>query len=383
MYQQLNLILVILSLRVGGAEKLAVRLVNGWKERNIHTTIITLNEENPLFNEILPGACELKIFPRHSRFDLSFIQPIRKIISETRPDIILTFGVYEFLIIRLAMIGLTISTKIFLSIHSMPPANNWKIPREFLFLRMLSPKDRIISVCKAQADYWSKAYGIPKKMFITIYNGVDSEYFSPTANGDLRPLIRKKYGIPDNAFVIVQVASLNSNKRQEVSIEALKVFQSIHPEINSYLLFVGGGDIKLIGGGDLNYERKIRDLSERLGLKDRIIFCGNQSDVRPYYKAADLFTLSSVSETFSIAALEAMAMGLPCVLTDTGGAHEMIIEGFNGFFVPVNNPHLLAQTWLKVFENLDCFDPVKISNMVDSRFEINACVQRYIEAFYE
>jgi glycosyltransferase involved in cell wall biosynthesis len=114
-----------------------------------------------------------------------------------------------------------------------------------------------------------------------------------------------------------------------------------------------------------------------LGIEQHVIFCGQQLDVRPFLGAADVFTLTSNNETFSIAALEAMAMGVPCVLTDIGGAHEMIVDGKNGFLVESGNPGSIAAGWLKVFNQNDLFDKWQIRKMVVDRFSI----QRLISDF--
>jgi glycosyltransferase involved in cell wall biosynthesis len=97
----------------------------------------------------------------------------------------------------------------------------------------------------------------------------------------------------------------------------------------------------LVGDGPLRDELKRQ--AKELGLEDRILFAGEVTDVRPFLAAADLFALSSVAvETFSNAALEASAAGLPVVLTDIGGARELVDEGASGLVVPPRNPAALA-----------------------------------------
>ena len=99
-------------------------------------------------------------------------------------------------------------------------------------------------------------------------------------------------------------------------------------------------------------------------------------------RMSDLFTLSSNNETFSIAALEAMATGLPCVLTDVGGTREMVIEGTNGYLVPPENPRLLADTWLQVLKRKADFSPESVRATVASRFSLERCVRSYEQLLY-
>jgi glycosyltransferase involved in cell wall biosynthesis len=98
-----------------------------------------------------------------------------------------------------------------------------------------------------------------------------------------------------------------------------------------------------------------------------------------YYKAASLFTLTSESETFSLAALEAMAFGLPAVLTNVGGAAEMVTEYQNGFLVPPRQPHQIAQAWNKALSHP--FDSLAIRKHVVNKFSINEMVKNYIQVF--
>ena len=139
--------------------------------------------------------------------------------------------------------------------------------------------------------------------------------------------------------------------------------------INFYLVLVGNGPEK--------YKKQLQEMAYELGISKRVIFCGVQSEVKLFYAAADIFTLTSSSETFSVAALEAMSMGLPCVLTDVGGAREMVVEGMNGYLVEPQNPRRIAEGWLAAFKNKDNFDHEKIRNWVIEHFSLIDCVHKY------
>jgi glycosyltransferase involved in cell wall biosynthesis len=98
-----------------------------------------------------------------------------------------------------------------------------------------------------------------------------------------------------------------------------------------------------------------------------------------YYKAASLFTLTSESETFSLAALEAMAFGLPAVLTNVGGAAEMVTDYHNGFLVPPRDPEKIADGWKKALSF--SFDSSVIRKQVVNNFSINQMVKNYLQVF--
>jgi glycosyltransferase involved in cell wall biosynthesis len=87
------------------------------------------------------------------------------------------------------------------------------------------------------------------------------------------------------------------------------------------------------------------------GLTDAVIFAGEQEDVRPFIAAFDVGVLCSTTETFSVAALEIMAMGRPVVLSNLGGASEMVIEGENGFLFPVGDTEALVGHLRSLYHN--------------------------------
>src|SRR5688572_6041663 len=97
----------------------------------------------------------------------------------------------------------------------------------------------------------------------------------------------------------------------------------------------------MIGDGDMRAAVEAR--ARELGVAGDVAITGFQPDVRPYVAACDTMVLCSTSvETFSLAALEAMAMGKPVVLSELGGAAEMVFPGWNGYLFPPGDGNALA-----------------------------------------
>jgi len=88
-----------------------------------------------------------------------------------------------------------------------------------------------------------------------------------------------------------------------------------------------------------------------MGISGRVLFAGFQDNVQPYLYAADVFVLTSDSEGLPLSVLEAMATGLPCVVTDVGGNSEAIEHNINGFLVPPGSPVAVANAIMHLQSN--------------------------------
>jgi glycosyltransferase involved in cell wall biosynthesis len=120
---------------------------------------------------------------------------------------------------------------------------------------------------------------------------------------------------------------------------------------------------------------QVKKLVAELKMENYVIFAGLQKDVRPFYWSGNLFTLCSTNvETFSIAALESMACGLPCVLTDIGGAREMIVEGLTGYLSKTDDASI-ADAWLKALKT--DFRKEKIFAFIQNHFDSSKMVEEY------
>lgn len=129
--------------------------------------------------------------------------------------------------------------------------------------------------------------------------------------------IRTKIGIPDKAFVIISVGELNKNKNHEIIIRALGEIKSE----NIYYVVCGCGDKK----------EYLERLSCQLGIEKNVKLLGFRKDVIELCKAADVFAFPSLREGLGLAALEAMASGLPLITSNIHGINDYSIDGVTGY----------------------------------------------------
>ncbi len=157
-----------------------------------------------------------------------------------------------------------------------------------------------------------------------VHPGVDVARFSSPDRDACRAEIRGRYGIGTDDMLLLFVGMNFEVKGLETIITALAKARSTKPEANIRLLVVGRGD-----------EKKFAKIAQSLGVADAVIFAGTQyAGLERFYRAADAFTLFSAFDTFAMVVLEAMAAGLPVIVSPNVGAKDLVTEGANGFVLP-------------------------------------------------
>jgi glycosyltransferase involved in cell wall biosynthesis len=352
----------------GGAETLLINILNSLNTERIDPIAVSLGELQKL-EEHLRKDIPLHHFLRRFRFDLGPSVKIAQLLRNESIGSVLVFGFFCYFFVLLAMRKNKETLPTFVSLHSTQPRSFKHHLQNIAYSRLVKDNTTLIAVCRTQAEYLSARYRLPLSQFKIIYNGVDTNYWTIPQDLSERSGLREKLGIPSDSPVVVQAAMFRSEKRHDDSVRALAWLHG-NSSLKPYLLFVGGGDERLI--------HRAHQLAVKERIRDYVKFAGYQIDVRPYYWISDLFTLSSESiETFSIAALEALSTGLPCVLTDVGGAREMIVAGQNGYIVPKRDPEAMAKAWLLVLERAGNFSREMIREQVKGRFSITQCVRNY------
>lgn len=156
-----------------------------------------------------------------------------------------------------------------------------------------------------------------------IPNGVDTTRFRPAGSGE-KTAIRREVGWREGAFVILFVGGIDSRKRPEWIIEGLGPLFADRPEL----------ELVLVGPERENgHMGKLQQTVAEGGWGERVRFVPHTKEVERYYRAADLYCLPSSREGMPNSVLEAMASGLPCLVTRISGSEDLIEDGVSGWFV--------------------------------------------------
>lgn len=169
--------------------------------------------------------------------------------------------------------------------------------------------------------------------------------------------------------IITHISNFRKVKRVE---DVVRVFAKIQEKIPAKLIMVGDGP-----------DREIADqLCKNLGIKKRVLFLGNTSDIEQILCFSDLFLLPSMSESFGLSALEAMVAGVPVVSSNAGGIPEVNEEGVSGFLCEVGDIDTMAARALYILEDEARLKKFKKGALeVAKRFDEEKIVPMY-EALY-
>ncbi|MBF8149653.1 N-acetyl-alpha-D-glucosaminyl L-malate synthase BshA [Winogradskyella sp. F6397] len=174
----------------------------------------------------------------------------------------------------------------------------------------------------------------------------------------------------DDERIITHISNFREVKRIP---DVIKVFYNIQKELPAKLMMVGEGPEK----------EAAEKLTEDLGISDRVIFFGNSHEIDNILCFSDLFLLPSQTESFGLAALEAMASGVPVISTNTGGLSEVNEHGFSGYLSDVNAIEDMSDNAIKILADLNTLSQFKENAKIQSqKFDLHNIVPKY-EAIYE
>lgn len=137
----------------------------------------------------------------------------------------------------------------------------------------------------------------------------------------------------------------------------------------------------IVGDGSDNYRKELHLLSRDLGLTERLIWAGLREDIPAVYNALDIVCSSSDSEGLGLTVAEAMACGVPCVVTDVGDSAK--IEADTGIVVPPGDPQMLADGLKTMVLRLHGIRPLELRERIVSRFSIESMVEATEKALVE
>jgi UDP-glucose:(heptosyl)LPS alpha-1,3-glucosyltransferase len=183
---------------------------------------------------------------------------------------------------------------------------------------------RFFPVSTIAIEAFHREYATLPGQWQALSPGVDVARFSTPDRAACRADTRGRYGIGASDILLLFVGMNFEVKGLDTIIAALAKARTTRPDVNIRLLVVGRGD-----------ESKYRKMAQSLGIAEAVIFAGTQVvGLERYYRAADIFIMLSKFDTFGMVVLEAMAAGLPTIVSPNVGAKDLVEEGINGFVLP-------------------------------------------------
>jgi N-acetyl-alpha-D-glucosaminyl L-malate synthase BshA len=170
--------------------------------------------------------------------------------------------------------------------------------------------------------------------------------------------------------IITHISNFRSVKRIP---DVIEVFYQIQQHIPAKLMMVGDGPEK----------EKAEELCAKLGIQDKVIFFGNSNEIDQILQQSDLFLLPSETESFGLAALEAMACGVPVISSNSGGLPEVNLAGVSGYLSAVGDTASMAQHALHILSSDETLASFKLNALKTAeRFDIHYILPLY-EAVYQ
>jgi glycosyltransferase involved in cell wall biosynthesis len=194
---------------------------------------------------------------------------------------------------------------------------------QFLYRLSLYKTHAVVAVCEAAKSRFITEKIIPEKLISVVYNGIPSVNGRNEKNRTIRR--RQQLKLPIIGPIVGSIGRLNVVKDYGTLIGAFKEILKTHPTAN------------LVIAGDGPEREKLQELTASLGITEKVFLLGERSDVGELLEQFDLFVLTSLTEGFSVALVEAAWSGLPIVATDVGGNSEIIQDGITGYLTKPKN----------------------------------------------
>jgi glycosyltransferase involved in cell wall biosynthesis len=327
-----NILFLINSLQIGGAENTFVKQANYLSKQNVNVyfgILATSNKKN--FHDQL--QVKVTDFNFRGIFDWQAYRRLQKYIKQHKIDTAYATLDNANIVARMAKL---FCPGLFVVIREsgMADRKSWKIKLSDIVLNSIVNKVIAVSshVKKSLKDY----QGIYARRMVVLPNGVEA--FSNQKELSLKFTEGKK------SFDILNVGSMkNSNKGQGNLIKILHQLKQKHSDLDIRLILIGDGKLR----------KDFQDLVDKYNLKRQVVFTGmlDKVELNKYYSTANVFILNSDNEGCPNVVLEAMSFGLPVISTKVGGTTEMIKDGQSGYLVNSRDHDTIKKSILNLYHD--------------------------------
>lgn len=228
----------------------------------------------------------------------------------------------------------------------------------------INKSDGVTAVSDSLCQQTQEFFDITNEIKV-IYNFIDFQRFRKVNKDHFKKAIA-----PNGERILVHTSNFRKVKRVD---DVIRIFQKVYDKVPSKLLLIGDGPER----------HNLEAFCREIGLCDEIRFLGKQDAVEELLALADLFIMPSASESFGLAALEAMACEVPIISTNVGGLPEVNIHGKTGFLSNLGDVEDMAAKAIMLLTNEEMHQQFRVNALEQARqFDIENILPQY-EAYYE
>jgi glycosyltransferase involved in cell wall biosynthesis len=360
---------VVENLERGGLERVVVDLAGMQHQAGHDCKVVCLFEAGALAPELRRQGVSVHACGKGAGPDVRALLRLRLLLRARREGVIHTHNATAHYHAAFALFGLAPS-RLLNTRHGMG-AEDGNSRRERLYRLSMPLTHGVAAVCEAARDRF-QSHGLrPSGGIEVVRNGIHVERFRPSSL-PLRRQLAVELGFPEGTRLVGTVGRLNAVKEQASMIHALSRLQGVD------------GDVALVLVGDGPLRGELERCAQQAGVAERVRFLGDRGDVHRLLPGLEVFALSSRSEGYSIALLEAAASALPIVATDVGGNAEIVRHGVMGELVPAGDTEALAAALSRVLADQVAAERMRIAarDWALREASLQSMARRYM-AFYE
>lgn len=336
--------LLNVNLQSGGAERQLIHLVNYLQQKDFHIEVVLLERQGAWLDELPSGIPIHNVMERLPLSSpakvlkaLQSILRLRHFFRQQPCDIVLTFLWLPTVITALAFYGLNNHPLLVWSLQSDLVQDfrlHWDGWIRRWIVRTFLPKrvDHFIAISQGIKSRMQELLRLPDERFTFIPNSIDLGRITKMAERQDRVLPKC------SAIRLVSVGRLHRSKDIDVLLRALSLLKKRGVNLEAYVI------------GDGPERERLMRLAVRLGLNGYVNFLGYARNPYAWLQTADIFISSSRWETFGISIIEAMALGIPVIATETDGACDIIRNSVDGLLVPIGDSQALANTVMELVQ---------------------------------
>ena len=350
----------------GGAETVFIDLISHLPAEK-YRSIVVIRGKGWVYEELGRRGIEPVILDAKGSFNWRYLKKLVKLIRSEKVDLIQSHLLGSNIYASLA--GILSRTPVVATFHGMVDVAE---KERLLFLKFAAINYgavAIVAVSKDLRDNITNRTSLRSDKTKVIYNGINTENFQrPKSNR-----LRQQFGWGEDEVIIGSLGNIRPAKAYDVLLEAAALLKDSE---KSYRFVIAGH-----GKGSLY--QKILDLKSELKLDEHVQFLGFNDDPAEFLSDLDIFVLSSSSEGFSIATIQAMAAGLPVIATRSGGPQEIITHNENGYLVDIDAPQQIADAVKKLVNDSDLSQRLAQAgqNHAIKTFDIKNMINSYEEIY--